>query len=753
MPKKKSGTKTQVKASNKEWVKWFGDLKVWCLLVFGVFIVAYLSLVPKTPTGFELSDRLLVISRLGGVAPSPGYPVYELMLRLVTGLPLAGSLGVAYVGHALSAVMMAAAMAVVFVTAWRMYGVILSSEGKRFVVGFDGFERWLVSMLSVVVLGVTGMIVNYAVMVERFAMTTLLAALLTWLLVEMGGYGGAKNLKVWLATAAVLGLGIGHQWLFWLYVPLLAWTYWVNKPKFKTEQMVKVIGVLAATLVLPVWLLMAQSGQQVALVETVKIDGVKGVVEFVGERYLGDGQSRVGSLAKLASQERFQAGVGNSFRVIEMLANDLGWWIGGVLVLVLLYGYTRKRTDMFNVLVLATVILIVGPAMILDFPADKFNQRLLLGQFIPATIGLVMVMTYGYRLLVSRLGGALVVLADRKKVEGVVILILVLAPMFVIRSHWPDLMMRDLTIEHRFIEGVVERVKDGALVTCYSERSCWGLIYEQQVLGKRPDVTIVPYTYKPGLVTLTEEGLQGFDYSDYPMVLFDIVTWNLGKRPVYAIDIVADYFSVYGIDLAFVTYVPDGLFAELEKTIPEEVPVENYELSERVLEQPSRGWDFVSGKLRAEMAQRHITNGQVFMKMGLRENGVVNMNLASGMVHLFGSGETLGFEGLREAVEKIVNNEFYKPGFQGHDLDFVYDSVGDAIEAKVYGRAEEIARGAVSMDPKNIESRLLWAETLEVIGASDSAMREYGYVLQLDGENEKAQEKLGAGEELDGEGN
>ena len=163
-----------------------------------VFVVYLLTLHPSVAGGD--SGELVVTAYRAEVAHPPGYPLYTLLARLFTLIPL-GS--IAWRVNLLSAACDAAAAGLLFATARRLTG---SRAAAAVAAGLFAFSP---------------LIWSYAVHAEVFALNNLFGALLLYLALI---WDRTRDPRIAYAVAFCLGLGLtNHHTLVFYGLPLVAW--------------------------------------------------------------------------------------------------------------------------------------------------------------------------------------------------------------------------------------------------------------------------------------------------------------------------------------------------------------------------------------------------------------------------------------------------------------------------------------------------------------------------------------------------
>jgi hypothetical protein len=309
-------------------------------------------------------------------------------------------------------------------------------------------------------------------------------------------------------------------------------------------------------------------------------------------------------------------------------------------------------------------------------------------------------------------------------------------------AHFREVGLKNENINALNVTDILNKVEPDAMVTCFSPMTCLSLIYEVQTAKVRPDVMILPYDYQPNERVVDVNNLAGVGYDSYPWILYDYIVWNVDKRPIYAINMINNYYDLLGFDFGFLHYIPLGNFAQITKAVPESMPDVAYPLSERLIKQKTAGWDYEHKAIKAYWTRNHVLNATVYLKMGLRQLAYREMNIATTIFFGMEEKDRDEITKLRESTERLSPNEYYRPGYQVEKADYIMGEAAKIMAAGAKTRAVQVAQGAVTVEPENIKARINWADALESTGSTPSAIVEYKNVLKLDPENEEAKEKL-----------
>jgi len=725
--------------TNSRYDKLWTNQKLWLLVVIVVSLLFYGSRVPQVPVGYNDSDLFLVMGNKLGLVGGPGYPVYLVLLNIFTHL----GLGVAYGGHLLSTLLAVGTLGLVFMLGWELYDKADRGD-RKYTLVTAGVERWLLAMVPVAALGMAGWFWAQALFAERFMLTAFLMSAIIWLWLWAREGAGKQKEWAWWGMGLALGLGLSHQWVFWTLIPVIGWSLYGKRREVSPRTWV-ITGVVAiATMVLPFNLLPGFAKHNVPYSQVME-QGASSLNRFVISGYVGDGLVDIPSgsvLPKITARLIFN----NWWQMVKGVIIDLGSWTGLVLVWVWLYHSKKSKQkywlfgDVFKLMSSYSL----GLALILPWGSDRLNLAQVEPYLMPLEVMMVIWFWFGWQEFVRRFGQSLILLFKPKVVVGVLI-VAVVVPLglraWLVKG---NLRLAQAEVMNDMYEGMMNRIEDNAIVTCYSYGSCYGLIYQQQVAGLKPGVTILPFYWQKGKVVVPGEDLTHFNYGSYPFLLFDAVTWNLDKRPIYAVDLFNQYYQFFGIDLGFVNFVPRGYYGQLTRGIPKEadLPVADYQQTQQLIDQPDNPMNIWEDRLMIDVARKHTLNAQVYMNMGLRDLAVKELNLASDLIHKYSLAEQQQILDARDQIESTPMSEFYKPGYQTETVDYILKNVQPLLDAKFDARAVEVVKGAVTVDPLSVKARLRWADLLNQTGDPQRALQEYYNVLVVDPKNQEALDKI-----------
>lgn len=715
--------------------------KRWSAVLVGiVFAALYGSTMPRTNVGYADSDVLLAAAYQGGVAHPPGYPVYMALLYGAMHLPIPG-LSPTELGHALSIVFGVTTVAIVFLTVWELYSVGRAPKNNSFVMfGSPAVERWFVAVTTSALVGTTYGFWLYSQMVEKYAMSACVAAGVVYSLVRVLVANTKKVRGFWWVVAmALLGLGLAHQQTIVFLLPMYIYVYFSSNISDNRHDSLKGLLLMGGLFGLSYLLafLMQSVNPSVSWSFDPTLEGLLDMVlrrPFAGTRY---------ATGEMVSAYWGGIDIAQSMTAIHaygLLVYQHVGVLGSIFLgTSLVYGYFRR--DRISVAVFLAA-LFLGPllAAYIRWPNDVGTQAVTLRQYVPGFAMLALLASYGMRELIWRLGRLMVDIGiGASKASFVLVGVTSILFGMHVWKLYPQVDLSDYSILHDRYHDMLESFGEQAVVTCYSDISCFALMYEQSVHNMRPDVTIVPLAYQYVSQTIADPDLKGFNYPDNPFMNFDIVTWNLGKRPVYAVELNDYYYSFFGLNYPFMYYIPHQTYGEFSRKVPDELPQLDLTNSGIWLEYSVPPLDLMRQHQKATIARDLLMSALVYYKADDRPEAEEAMRRATSIYYSVETDQDR-VDAVRSGMGQTRPLEEFLEGAATIDAAEFLERYAAYTDSKLPNRAYGAALGAVVQDPTNIEARLRLAMAYEELTDYRFAYIEYSHVLLLDPDNAEALE-------------
>lgn len=706
----------------------------------GIFLAGlffYASGIPAKAVGLHQSDLLITLGTQLGVLPSPGYPLLTMIIFSLTSL-FKNILGVAFSSHLISAASASVTLVFIYRTCLELYDY--SAIKKRFVLFSPSIERVLYGLFPVGVLAISRLFWRHSLFIEKYQLSALLVSISIFLFIRLLIQPKARFIA-FVALSLTLGLGVSHQWIF---LPISITIIWLLKDSLKNiaqHQLIILASVFLAASIGPYLLLFGYASNQIEY-SFIFDSSLSGLRQYVLLNYIGDGAAISGNINTLLESIDLEKTLTHLWVIAKILLNSFNWLLIPIGLSIFLHQSPPKKKQIPKFLLVLFSVCLIALSIVFSWEENLSGFPEVVPQAIILHPLVALLLWYGFYELVTRLGGAIQVLSDTFKSQLASTVLVLITIVIIGYFHSPEVSLDDKIVSDAVASEILNEIEPESIISCFSFSSCYALIYQQQINDINPQTIIVPFYYLPDQLVFSHPQLQHFTYTQFPYVMYDIITWNKELMPVYSIDMFENYFELLGINYGFLNYIPLGYYSQLTDNLPDSYPDSDLSLSQKLLEKPIPAWDFALQKAQFEMAKRHMFNTSIYMKSGLRNTAVNEVNIGTTLGYGLNDQMAKQFSELRAGLESIIPSDFFQLGFEAASVDFVQEEVEKLIESGLYLKALEISRGAVTIDPSHIDARLKYAELLEINQASDTAVIEYNNVLVLDPDNQTALERL-----------
>ena len=601
--------------------------KRWGLILFVSIFTVFCFTVAKYHVSIADSDEFSTIGYLLGVAHAPGYPVYILILYIFEHFIPFGS--IAFRANLTSVLFDSLTVLFVYMISLetlryvKLKGIDERIKKKKYKVIWYFYEdrnfenlKIAISIVSALMLAFSFMFWFYTDVAEVFALNNLFTVILIYITVRLTRvclssrfepYENRNNEEGYLFKARdksrdvfryllvldiVAALALAHLQtiviiypavLFYTILILIRGNYW--KVLVKPKNLILFTVVFIAVFFAP-FLMMEWFNSLHASVSWELKPGLQGLYQYITRQNYNIG----GTNAYVHSLDVTQGSTDFSIAMQSLMDNFT------VIPLVLIcFGFlslllrNRRLFLYFAALVLIAVILfgIYNP-----FPIsrpDISNIAAYFGdiaegqrQYIMGNVILALLIAPGLYELFKLI---LISSFREKAVEGVktvfkpsgilftsafILLIAFGGIGFEIQGNFNVSNLNDFYYIQKYTHDELMSLKPHAVLICFSDISCFGDLFEQQVDHTRPDVTIVTFSYIIRYYYLNHlHNLQLFYYPYSPDFIGDIISWNLYQgRPVYVSDIDDSDVNYLGADGSAFYLLPNGYALQVVKTIP-----------------------------------------------------------------------------------------------------------------------------------------------------------------------------------------
>ena len=229
-------------------VRAYADVIIAAALFFLAFLIYLKTLAPGVAYMFDDSLEFQLLASRMAIAHPTGYPLYSILLKLATFLPMGE---VAYRVNLLSALSGAGAVAFLYLAArWLTMRFVLAEN-----VAGEIFAR-VPALLAALVFAFGETFWSQTVLAEVYAPQAFLTAVMLWLVLRWGAKPGPRNANALLPIAFFAGLMLTHHRMSVLIFPALA-VYVLSYDRSFLRQpvlLVKMVLVFALPLLLYLYL-------------------------------------------------------------------------------------------------------------------------------------------------------------------------------------------------------------------------------------------------------------------------------------------------------------------------------------------------------------------------------------------------------------------------------------------------------------------------------------------------------------------
>jgi tetratricopeptide (TPR) repeat protein len=696
----------------------------------------------KTPyqnVGYGDSDEFLSVGSNWGIAHPPGYILYTTVLTLAMKLPIPFT-NATFRAHAISGL----AFSITLYFGYISIQNLLSRINKKDKSNNVSIITTIASYGALFFIASNTFLFTYAVIAEKYMFASMFALALYALLTSTKTLNTKGGLVSYLITGGLLtGILLAYHQSF---VFLLPYVIYVLVTKCKTKKVFSFSIFIASALAVVI----ASLGlTYIRLINHPKISWYadttfQGVINiFTRKDFQGLIVDRgVQSNGYIPQSLTLNQIIISTKQLFLSLVQTSGFF-AIILIILAIYVVYKNRKKIDPVHVFAPFIL-MGVMLIsyLGWPTDLGSQATTERFFTFGFIFLIPVFAvgiYGLLDIGSTFLGELFDTSKPKQFFLYSILCLSIASLLLTAYKSNT---KDFKIVSSTYHSMMSEFDTNALVTCYSDTSCFALLYEQSVLGMRKDVTIVPIAYPLIQNSINLTSLHLFTYTTNPYMLFDIVTNSIDQKSVYAVDISPYYYNMFGIDYAFMYYVPRGYYGQLVRQLPQNTPNINEELYKSIQKASIINNDLMQRRFVKSLAQSSFTNAHIFLFMNDRNKARIELNNAVNLSYKLTDTEKKAALSSRTTTEQTEWNNQYKPGSHVQTAQSLLDRLPELYKQNKNSQALRLVMGAITIDPTNINARLELARIYKKMGDTFYYKTEYLHALMIDPENEEAKQEL-----------
>ncbi|MGI5827583.1 MAG: protein O-mannosyl-transferase family [Patescibacteria group bacterium] len=485
--------------------------------------LVYGATVARTHVSFADSDELTVVGYLGGVAHPPGYPLLVSLIYGFTHLPL--PIEVALKANILAAVIQLANIILIFfITKTLIFRVI----GESNIASIAAFFGSLTTAFSAYVWFQANVIEKYSLVVLLILLSYSLA-----LKVSRSGFN-------WIFLGLIVGLGLTYHEIFWLWLPFLFFQLFSSWKEilcsFKNIYLFVLATIIGITLNLTLlWFF----NQQILPFSFNFPSSFNGIVNHLlrGE-YALTGSIYLSSSSFFQPDKAVEHFIGNtvkSFLLLPLLIAIYGWH----------QSFQRKKYRTTFTLLGCFLFFGVGLVVYIGYPgfdpnstAIYFEQLVMLERFyLISHIFLGISIGFGTAFLMQ------------KFVNKIMSVLLIFGVWIVIQASYlrQHVDLSTFTQTEQLARHILSDTPANTLVVTHGDYASFSLQYASLVSKIRPDVDVKLVNFRYQQLDRQDKTLTRFNFPLNPEYTLDLVSNNIYKRPVVAVDLNSAYYQHLGL--------------------------------------------------------------------------------------------------------------------------------------------------------------------------------------------------------------
>ncbi len=713
-------------------------------LLFSIVFILYFLTMPNVNVGYADSDEFTTAAKVLGVAHSPGYPLYIMMISIFARLPL--PLSFAGRINLLSVLLDTFTVVLVYLS-----GLLFL---RRLIL--DSFTRSVISFIGSMSLALMFSFWFYSVFAEVFPLNNFLAALTLFIiLIWEAKYTSVKvspkskklrnsNKKLLIAAAFIFGLGLSNQQVIILILPMVV--FWVFFTRRKTlsdwRLLINAFTACVVGLLLPyIYVLIAS--RHLPIINWENAQNLNGVYRLITRRIYAE--SAPNGMAYTTYKFSIAQVIEGSQRYIGYLVSNYNWaWVStGMIGIILLI--IKKEWKKLGLLLLG----VVGGGFFFSVyaPVNTSSQH----PYYHVVLGIYerffLLSPIFFSLLITVGVAGVYLLTKRISLRLILIPLLIYGVLIVNGTlvDFKEMKHNDFKLGHTFAKTLLESLPKNTVLVCFSEHSCFTGAYLQQVEKIRTDVLIITADYSqipieeirikyPGLIKTTTNRVS---VRRSIILNRDLIRWQMDiNRPVYIAGVATDQnvLSAMGLDGDPFYVIPEGCAMRVARKfeIPTKpntcLPVEQ---------------EFLHAHITEKVPIAYMFNGYLLYQRYF--NGLIYANRLCNKAALteFWRGYYLypRYSKLKTMIDSIKNVPQIATcqGFTGEvKVEDVLEKASQSEKKNDLQNAIYFQAQASVIKPKDLSIRFKLAQLYLTVRAYENALIEYSDILALEPKNEHA---------------
>lgn len=539
------------------YLQWFKKNSVPILLFLGVFSL-YLYTSPPASTGYADSNELITASYILGVPHPPGYPLYVLVGKLFSFLPI-GEIAFRY--SIMSSMLGAFAVTFIYLALVKILsggGAVKNSKFRipksRFSFSFNPYIH-IPALTGALGLAFSYIFWLYSIIAEVWAMNSFFTALLIYLGVRW--YYSTKNKKKKtkgkkigvvlrllgernkypFVILLVFSLGFLSQQVIVLLIPAFIYLLWITDSHlmWPTRRWLKILPAIPLGLSPIIYFFLANL--HYTPINLGNVHNLDTLWKLLSRHYYGatspdsraylQTELRLGD--RLSEFPHYAAILGEYFTVPILLLGVLGL---GYLFMLLARGNYRDIKHfaglafLFSGIIFALYTTIGADRLDSTYNLFGVNERMYIMGVVVASLMIGMGAQVFLRIIRS------------SKILSVpmVAFILLLLPAYSLYIHFENVNKNNFYLGEDYAYNLFLNLEPGAILFTRGDMPTFAAFYYTEVLGERSDVTHVPISLPPWEqepLLAANPGLWDTDSKEVVLKFRDIINDNIDTRPIY----------------------------------------------------------------------------------------------------------------------------------------------------------------------------------------------------------------------------
>lgn len=717
--------------------------------IIGITLLAiYSYTAAPTIAGYGDSNEIITTANILGVAHPSGYPITIILVNLFGQLPLPGNF--AYHANLLAGLLHA-------LGALSMYLVCLEFLRQLFP-NSSSKQHHLTASLASLTLGLSALYWLYASVIEVNALNSFLAGVVMYAALRwrrsINEQAGIKSEITWLTlTLITFGVGLSNVQTFILLLPGLLYLFALTLTQEQEWETYLKAPRLMLCILMPIIVFFSIN----LLLFT--LNGNKADFSWHFENDFS-------GWWRMISRADYRGYIPEQDRDINayVASKDLGHYLTGawgylnfLIQHYTLYGVTlgvigiiwisKKRQSLSYFPLILWLISGLWFASYMSQPADglsnlqfRSEMGIIHRQYLLGYVSWTLLIAIGVHQLIDWSQ------KNTNIIKRATIIILILLLPFHALITFPMGNQRHNNFSQRHAQLLLDSAEPDSAIICFSDISCFSLLYLQLVENYRPDVTVLIKNekYQKYFHERNPEYL-GYYYDSNPNFTADLISWNVAHRPTYLAEPNGFYITYLGLEGNPFYLIPknDYLF-QIVTQIPQSLPEPDYSLTEEVLAEDIPLENYYLNGHKDYLAHIHSIYGVMYSKLGETELARKNYEYAIALNPQFAEPRQF-----LSQLEGYTGDPKYAYGLTSPTIEEIYDQYEtvyqqskDSQDDQMLGEAYKILLKATFRDPTNPEVRLELANFYQQGGYFNQAREELQYILKHNPDYQPAQEAL-----------